>query len=191
MEWTGQIASQKCYIVIQTIVFWQKISDKFDSFHTSEPIEFFLSLVVAPMGRMRPWGKIDKKGTYGNENLATYFWYFGNFDEKRTYENMLWAGHRTKKIKIKNGMNRTNRFAKILFHKFENFHTSEPIEFFLSLVVAPMGRLRPWGTLSPMTSTHSQGKKPTSKPRFPRHHIDSSGGGISITEIMSPTCKNK
>ena len=43
-------------------------------------------------------------------------------------------------------------------------------------------------TLSPMTSTHSQGKNPTSKPRLPRHHIDSSGPGMSITEIMSPTC---
>ena len=29
-----------------------------------------------------------KNGTHGNENLETYFWYFGNFDEKRTYENM-------------------------------------------------------------------------------------------------------
>ena len=46
-------------------------------------------------------------------------------------------------------------------------------------------------TLSPMTSTQSQGKNPTSKPRFPRHQIDSSGPGMSITEIMSPTCKNE
>ena len=23
-----------------------------------------------------------KNGTHGNENQATYFWYFGNFDEK-------------------------------------------------------------------------------------------------------------
>ena len=30
----------------------------------------------------------DKTGTRGNENLATYFWYFGSFDEKRSYENM-------------------------------------------------------------------------------------------------------
>ena len=29
-----------------------------------------------------------KNGTHGNENLATYFWYFGSFDEKRTYRNM-------------------------------------------------------------------------------------------------------
>ena len=43
-------------------------------------------------------------------------------------------------------------------------------------------------TLSPMTSTHSQGKNPTSKPLLPRHQIDSSGPGMSITEIMSPTC---
>ena len=30
----------------------------------------------------------DKTGTRGNENLATYFWYFGSFDEKWSYENM-------------------------------------------------------------------------------------------------------
>lgn len=46
------------------------------------------------------------------------------------------------------------------------------------------------GTLSPMILTHSQGKKPTSKPRLPRHQILSSGGGISMTDIMSPTCIN-
>jgi len=51
------------------------------------------------------------------------------------------------------------------------------------------GRFNPCGTLSPMTSTHSQGKNPTSKPRLPLHHIDSSGPGMSITEIMSPTSK--
>jgi hypothetical protein len=33
-------------------------------------------------------GKTGKIGTHGNENLATYFWYFGSFDEKRSYENM-------------------------------------------------------------------------------------------------------
>ena len=32
--------------------------------------------------------KTGKNGTHGNENLATYFWYFGSFDKKRTYENM-------------------------------------------------------------------------------------------------------
>jgi hypothetical protein len=32
--------------------------------------------------------KTDKNGTHGNGNLATYFWYFGSFDEKRSYENM-------------------------------------------------------------------------------------------------------
>ena len=32
-------------------------------------------------------GKIGKNGTHGHENLATYFWYLGSFDEKRTYEN--------------------------------------------------------------------------------------------------------
>ena len=67
---------------------------------------------------------------------------------------------------------------------------SEPIEFLRKRWLS-RGRFRPCGTLSPMTSTHSQGKKPTSNPRFPRHHIDSSGGGISITEIMSPTCNNQ
>ena len=54
-------------------------------------------------------------------------------------------------------------------------------------VLEVWGRVRPWGTLSPITSTHSQGKKPTSKPLFPLHHMDSSGPGMSITEIMSPT----
>jgi len=39
------------------------------------------------------------------------------------------------------------------------------------------------------TSTHSQGKNPTSNPLFPRHQMDSSGGGMSITDIMSPTWK--
>ena len=29
-----------------------------------------------------------KNGTHGNENLATYFWYFGSFDENQTYKNM-------------------------------------------------------------------------------------------------------
>jgi hypothetical protein len=33
-------------------------------------------------------GKTGKNRTHGNENLATYFWYFGIFDEKRTYKNM-------------------------------------------------------------------------------------------------------
>jgi hypothetical protein len=33
-------------------------------------------------------GKTGKNGTHENENLATYFWYFGSFDEKRSYENM-------------------------------------------------------------------------------------------------------
>ena len=58
-------------------------------------------------------------------------------------------------------------------------------------VLAPMGKFNPCGTLSPMTSTYSHGKNPTSKPRLPRHQMDSSGGGISITEIMSPTCNVK
>ena len=50
------------------------------------------------------------------------------------------------------------------------------------------GRDKWAGTLSPMIRTHSEGKKPTSKPRLPRHQMLSSGGGMSITEIMSPTC---
>ena len=33
-------------------------------------------------------GKTGKNGTHENENLTTYFWYFGSFDKKRTYENM-------------------------------------------------------------------------------------------------------
>ena len=33
-------------------------------------------------------GKTSKNRTHGNENLATYFWYFGSFDENRSYENM-------------------------------------------------------------------------------------------------------
>ena len=33
-------------------------------------------------------GKTDKNRTHGNGNLATYFWQFGSFDEKRTYKNM-------------------------------------------------------------------------------------------------------
>ena len=33
-------------------------------------------------------GKTGKNGTHGNKNLATYFWYFGSFGEKRTYDNM-------------------------------------------------------------------------------------------------------
>ena len=32
-------------------------------------------------------GKTGKNGTHGSENLATYFWYFGSFDKKQTYEN--------------------------------------------------------------------------------------------------------
>ena len=28
-------------------------------------------------------GKTGKNGIHGNENLATYFWYFGSSDEKR------------------------------------------------------------------------------------------------------------
>ena len=27
--------------------------------------------------------KTGKNGTHGNENLATYFWYFGSFDEDK------------------------------------------------------------------------------------------------------------
>ena len=33
-------------------------------------------------------GKTGKNGTHVNENLTTYFWYFGSFDKKRSYENM-------------------------------------------------------------------------------------------------------
>ena len=33
-------------------------------------------------------GKTDKYRTHGNENLATYFWYFGSFDKKQSYQNM-------------------------------------------------------------------------------------------------------
>jgi hypothetical protein len=44
------------------------------------------------------------------------------------------------------------------------------------------------GTFSPITATVSQGKKPTSKPLLPRHHTLSTAGGMSITEIISPTC---
>ena len=33
-------------------------------------------------------GKTGKNGTHGNENLATYFWYFGSFDKKRTYKKL-------------------------------------------------------------------------------------------------------
>ena len=33
-------------------------------------------------------GKTGKNRTHGKENLATYFWYFGSFDEKQPYENM-------------------------------------------------------------------------------------------------------
>ena len=33
-------------------------------------------------------GKTGKNGANGKENLATYFWYFGSFDKKRTDENM-------------------------------------------------------------------------------------------------------
>lgn len=45
------------------------------------------------------------------------------------------------------------------------------------------------GTLSPMMWTQCWGKKPTWKPRLPRHHIDSAGLAMSITEIMSPTSR--
>lgn len=38
-----------------------------------------------------------------------------------------------------------------------------------------------------MTCTHSQGKNPTWNPLLPLHQMDSSGGGMSITLIMSPT----
>ena len=31
----------------------------------------------------------EDEGAIGNENIATYFWYFGSFDEKRTYENYV------------------------------------------------------------------------------------------------------
>ena len=34
-------------------------------------------------------GKTGKNGTHGNENPATYFWYFGSFNEKRTYEKYV------------------------------------------------------------------------------------------------------
>ena len=34
-------------------------------------------------------GKTGKTGTHWNEHLATYFWYFGSFDEKRTYEKYV------------------------------------------------------------------------------------------------------
>lgn len=44
------------------------------------------------------------------------------------------------------------------------------------------------GTLSPITATHSAGKNPTANPCFPRHQVLSPGGGMSITDIMSPTC---
>ena len=47
------------------------------------------------------------------------------------------------------------------------------------------------GTLSPMIRTHSDGKKPTSKPRLPLHHTLSSGAGMSITDIISPTYNRK
>ena len=33
-------------------------------------------------------GKTGKKETHRNENITTYFRYFGSFDEKRSYENM-------------------------------------------------------------------------------------------------------
>ena len=38
-------------------------------------------------------GETGKNVTHGNENLATYFWYFGSFEEKRTYKKyvMSWA----------------------------------------------------------------------------------------------------
>ena len=39
--------------------------------------------------------KTGKNGTHGNKNLATYFWYFGSFDEKQTYKNMWWAGQKS------------------------------------------------------------------------------------------------
>ena len=34
------------------------------------------------------WLLTDKNGIHGIENLATYFWYLGSFDEKRSYKNM-------------------------------------------------------------------------------------------------------
>ena len=46
------------------------------------------------------------------------------------------------------------------------------------------------GILSLINSTHCRGKNPTSKRFFPLHHDVSSGGGMSITDIMSPTCDN-
>ena len=33
-------------------------------------------------------GKTGKNGTHENENLTTYFWCFGRFEEKQTYKNM-------------------------------------------------------------------------------------------------------
>lgn len=45
------------------------------------------------------------------------------------------------------------------------------------------------GTLSPIMWTQCWGKKPTWKPLFPLHQIDSPGLAISMTEIMSPTSK--
>lgn len=42
------------------------------------------------------------------------------------------------------------------------------------------------GTLSVMTATQCDGKNPTMKPRLPLHQTLSSGGGISITDIISP-----
>lgn len=40
-----------------------------------------------------------------------------------------------------------------------------------------------------MTSDRIRELYLTSNPRFPLHHSDSPGGGISITETKSPTCK--
>lgn len=47
-------------------------------------------------------------------------------------------------------------------------------------------RLRLRGSFSVITATQWDGKNPTRNPLFPLHHALSSGGGMSITEIMSP-----
>ena len=46
-----------------------------------------MTIVYLPFNEQ---GKTGKNGTHGNENLASYSWYFGSFDEKRTYI-MSWA----------------------------------------------------------------------------------------------------
>lgn len=43
------------------------------------------------------------------------------------------------------------------------------------------------GTLSVIIATQFEGKNPTKKPCLPLHQTLSSGDGMSITEIMSPT----